>query len=373
VHDLLWFMKKSIVLTLIVSVLSITACDNEKSNNDKNSSFDRSIFLKNIATTIIIPNFVVLQNKTDLMDVAIQKFGTNSNEVNLIAAQTAWEEAYTAWQHCSAFNFGPAELPVFGTLNENIAIFPVNTAKIEDNIGKNNLSFDNFARDTRGFLALDYLIFDLENNSKVLEKYGSMATVRKQYMLKVSADIKKKVDDVNKGWMTYSTTFIANNGTDAGSSTSYLYNEFIKSFESIKNFKVSLPAGKRVGQSKSEPEKVEAYYSGKSVKFLKEHLKAIENIWVGKATNGSDGIGFEEYLASVTGGKELIASTKAQLIAVDAATNALPNERLSKTIQTNISVVETLSNELQKQTRFYKSDMSSLLGIAITFNSGDGD
>jgi predicted lipoprotein len=366
-------MKKSIILGLLIALSIIIACDNNETTNDKISSFDRSVFLKDFAEKIIKPNFTSLKSKTDALDVAIQKFADNSNEINLLAAQAAWEEAYTIWQHCNAFNFGPAEFPVFGTLNENIGIFPVNTIKIEDNIKNNNLSFDNFFRDTRGFLALDYLLFDLDNNSNVLEKYSETAQVRKQYLKNVSADIKKKVDDVNKGWATYSTTFTDNNGTNAGSSTSYLYNEFIKSFETIKNFKVTLPAGKRVGQTKSEPDKVEAYYSGKSVKFLKEHIKAINNIWAGLDRNGNDGLGFEEYLFSVTGGKELIISTKSQLSIVNTAINALPEGRLSATIETNNTVVEKLGNELQKQTRFFKSDMSSLLGIAITFSSGDGD
>jgi uncharacterized protein len=39
----------------------------------------------------------------------------------------------------------------------------------------------------------------------------------------------------------------------------------------------------------------------------------------------------------------------------------------------NHPTVDALHTELQKHTRFFKSDMSSLLGIAITFSSGDGD
>lgn len=366
-------MKKYTTLSFLGLLFFVLACNKTETIEDKSTVFDRTVFLQNMANTIIKPNFAALKTKTDVLDIAVQKFATESNDANLIAAQTAWEDAYTIWQHCNAFNFGPAEFPVFGTLNENIGIFPVNTTKIEDNIKNNNLSFDNFFRDTRGFLTLDYMLFDLENNSKVLAKYGVSASIRKQYLKNVSADIKKKVDEVNTGWATYNTTFTANNGTDAGSSTSYLYNEFIKSFETIKNFKIMLPAGKRVGQTKAEPEKVEAYYSGKSVKFLKEHLKAIENIWAGRTIDGKDGVGFEEYLNTVSGGKELIASTKTQVLAVNTALNALSNDRLSSTIQTKVSIVETLGNELQKQTRFYKSDMSSLLGIAITFSSGDGD
>jgi uncharacterized protein len=366
-------MKKISIISLLAAFVIIIACDNGEPTSDKKSNFDRTILLKDFADKIIKPNFTALKTKTDLMDAAIVKFTNESTEANLVAAQMAWEDTYTIWQHCNAFNFGPAEFPVYGTLSENIGIFPVNTMKIEDNIRENKQSFDNFLRDTRGFLTLDYLLFDLQSNANVLEKYGQTATNRKQYLKNVSADIKKKIDEVNTGWLTYTTKFTANNGTDAGSSTSYLYNEFIKSYEGIKNFKITLPAGKRVGQSKTEPEKVEAYYSGKSVKFLKEHIKAINNIWAGKDINGNDSVGFEEYLTAVTGGAALIVSTKAQLAIINAVVNALPAGRLSNTIQTNNTIVEAVAIELQKQTRFFKSDMSSLLGIAITFNSSDGD
>lgn len=367
-------IRESKFWVIVISIFCVMACNDAEVIGDENAAFDRTAMLQNMTDNVIKPNFAALKTKTDALDLAVQKFATESNEANLKAAQTAWEEAYTVWQYCNAFNFGPAEFPVFGTLIENVGIFPVNTVKIEENIAKNSLSFDNFFRDTRGFLALDYLLFDVDGNAKVLAKFGTAATVRKQYLKNVSADIQQKINEVNAGWTSYEATFIKNNGTDAGSSTSYLYNEFIKSFEGIKNFKVLLPAGKRVGQTQAEPTKVEAYYSGKSLFFLKEHLKAVENIWLGRSMDGKDGVGFEEYLNSVTGGKELITSTKSQLAEAKNAINALPeNDRLSQTIETNVAIVEKAGIELQKQTRFFKSDMSSLLGIAITYSSGDGD
>jgi predicted lipoprotein len=364
-------MKYLSFITLFFSAFLIWACSKDNSNTQ--TSFDRSKLLENMANNIIKPNFAALKTKTDALDAATKKFVAESNAANLVAAQNAWEDAYMAWLHCNAFNFGAADLPVFGSLNDNIAIFPVNTALIESKIRQNSLSFDNFDRDTRGFLALDYLLFDLDGNENVLKKYSATATARKQYLQNVAADIKKKIDDVNVAWATQTEAFIKNNGTDVGSSTSQLYNEFVASYEDSRNFRILIPAGKRVGQIKTEPTKVEGYYSGKSVKFLREYLKAIDNIWAGRAINGQDGIGFEEYLNSVVGGKELVTNSKTQFAALVAAANALPDLPLSTTITNNPAALDKLAVEAQKQTRFFKSDMSSLLGIAITFSSGDGD
>lgn len=355
---------------ICISLLPLWGCDSS-SDGTPTQDFDRKALLQNMANDLIIPAFSNLQQKVVTMETAIRNFSQNPNSSTLTTAQQAWEEAYIAWQSCNAYNFGPGELPVFGTLTDNIGVFPVSTIKIENNITNQNLSFDNFDRDARGFLALDYLLFDLEGNDRVLPKFAN--ATRREYTLRVAQDILTKVTTVKTGWDTYQTNFINNSGTDAGSSTAILYNEFVKSFEAAKNFKVQLPAGQRAGQTNPEPTRVEAYYSGKSLLFLEAHLSAIQHIWEGRKANGQDGIGFEEYLASVEGGPELISQTRTQLTSVRQAKARVPAGSLAQTIRTNLSVVQDLGVELQKQTRFYKSDMASLLGIAITFNSGDGD
>jgi len=355
---------------MCVGLMTLWGCDSTQ-NDGPNQDFDRKALLENMADGLIIPAFTTLQQRTTAMEAAVRTFTENPNATNLIAAQQAWEAAYLTWQSCNAYNFGPGELPVFGTLTDNIGVFPVSTQKIENNITTQNLSFDNFDRDARGFLALDYLLFDLEGNDRVLPKFTN--PTRRQYTRQVAQDIVTKVTAVRTGWDAYRTSFVANVGTDAGSSTAVLYNEFVKSFEAAKNFKVQLPAGQRAGQTAPEPTRVEAYYSGKSMVFLEAHLTAIQNIWEGKKANGQDGIGFEEYLEAVEGGKDLITQTRNQLTSVRQAKTRVPAGSLSQTIRTNLSIVQDLGVELQKQTRFYKSDMASLLGIAITFNSGDGD
>lgn len=76
----------------------------------------------------------------------------------------------------------------------------------------------------------------------------------------------------------------------------------------------------------------------------------------------------------MAGGSELIALTEAQWSKVEDALNAVPTDQpFSVLVANEHPAVDALHTELQKHTRFFKSDMSSLLGIAITFSSGDGD
>jgi predicted lipoprotein len=153
-----------------------------------------------------------------------------------------------------------------------------------------------------------------------------------------------------------------------------LYNEFVRSFENIKNYKVGLPAGKRPGQTMPEPLRTEAFYSGYSLEALKEHLNAIRHIYDGNTGGGAVTPGFKAYLNSVVGGPELISATEAQWLLVKVALDAVPVDKpLSQLMQEEHLSIDALHTELQKHTRFFKSDLSSLLGIAITFSSSDGD
>jgi hypothetical protein len=51
----------------------------------------------------------------------------------------------------------------------------------------------------------------------------------------------------------------------------------------------------------------------------------------------------------------------------------LPASNLSTAISNDFNRVDEVHTELLKLTRFYKSDLSSLIGIAVTYSSGDGD
>jgi uncharacterized protein len=361
-----------IVLTAALSTGWI-ACDEGDSNNS--DDFDRSIMLQNMADNIIIPAYAELSEKVVLLQNAITLFTQNPTLTSLADVQQVWEETYLAWQYANAFNFGPAgEEGLLRGLVEEIGTFPISESKINTILSSGTYNLSDFNRDARGFLAIEFLIFNLNDDDQaVVDAFTS--AIYKQYLNDLISNIKSRVDNVNTAWNgAYKSAFINNDGTDVGSSTSQLYNEFVRSFESIKNFKIELPLGRRPGQTQAEPTLVEAYYSGKSVKMFKGHVAAIENVWYGKKKDGTDGIGFEEYLQNVTGGDDLIISIKVQLELIKSTMNAIAETpRFSSQLQSAPEPIDAFRIELQKHTRYFKSDMSSLLGIAITFNSSDGD
>lgn len=363
------FFKFYFVIFVLISFFGLSSCGND--TETKKTEFDRKELLANIATNLIIPSYQNLESNTNLLVEATQNFTQNPSVSTLEAAQSAWKSAYLSFQDANVYNFGAAQ-GTLGSLLENVGTFPVSTTKIENYITAGNSSLNNFDRDSRGFLGVEYLLFDKENKTNIVSKYTD--SKRKEYLLAVVQNIQTEVKKVNDSWKNgYKETFTNNIGTDAGSGVSILFNEWNKSFESIKNFKLGLPLGRRAGQTQADPKLVEAYYSKESILFLKAHFSTIERIWYGKMLNGQDGVGFEEYLMSIEGGEAIVLETKAQLEEVEKVINLLPNENLQTQIISNPTAINNVLTEMQKLTRFFKSEMISLLGITITYDSGDGD
>jgi predicted lipoprotein len=362
-------------MVICFSLFVLSACEKEKTSEE--GAFNREEMLLNYADNLILPAYQEAHNAAIKLADEVDLFVAQTTTEQLLSLKNAWVNAYAKWQFVKAYNLGPAAPQGFQkSLLEEIATFPVSESKIDQLLSSGNFNLNDFNRDSRGYLAVEYLIYGNinQNATEVLELFNNQQH-RKNYLLACANHIKSKLNEVLVQWNTsYKPIFLSNIGTDVGSSTSILYNEFIKSFESIKNFKIELPLGKRPGQTKAEPQLVEAYYSGLSIYFLKLHLQYMQQIYFGSALSGNKELGFKHYLETVTGGKELVETTLIQWDNVLKAAELLTdNTPLSQLVVDNPESVETLRMELQKHTRFFKSDMSSLLGIAITFSSGDGD
>jgi len=358
-------------LVLFVSVaLGVVSCGEEDMPDMNTIDFDRSAMLANIADNLIIPNFESLQSSVDELSLTTDAFIQEGTEESLSALRNSWVTAVKDHQHCSAFGFGPAQL-LLGEYARVLGVFPVNEDKIELAILDSDFDLENsFDRDIRGFYSVEYLIYGKGiSDGELIASFGQN---RKDYLRLLVDELKTTFDDIVEEWNTdYREEFVNDDATSAGSSISLLYNGFVKDYENLKNFKVELPAGLSADQNSPMGSLVEAFYSGISRDLIIEHFASSKNIWYGQSRAGQDGIGFEEYLETVVGGPELINQTKAALARIDESIANLPQGRLSESV--NAQEIITLRDDLQSNTANFKSSIVSLLGLTITFNSGDGD
>src|SRR5690606_6381612 len=108
--------------------------------------------------------------------------------------------------------------------------------------------------------------------------------------------------------------------------------------------------------------------------LIATNFASIRQIYFGDSFENQQGKGFDDYLKAVDGGEALVSETLLQMNATQQAIENIPAGRLSEQIaNNNYSAAEAVHTELSRLTRFIKSDMSSMLGISITYSSGDGD
>jgi uncharacterized protein len=373
-------MRRISVLLVISAVflVLIEGCKKKDKDNDPEPSFDRRAMLSNVGNNIIIPNYQSLKAAVDKLDSATAAFNLNPDNTNLVNLQNIFKDAYRAWQICSVFDLGPAETEYFRI---NMNTFPTDSVQINSNISSGSYNMDAIANwDAKGFPGMDYLLFGTgADNNAILLRYttDSDAANRKQYLADLTADMKAKTNTVLTAWLpsggNYINTFVNTDGTDIGSSIGQLVNQLNYDYEILKNYKLGVPLGKQ-NLGTQLPEKVEAYYSGISTELLLLQIKAIENIFLGKSSQG-DGLGFDDYLDQIGAqynGGSLATAIKNQFASATAKLELL-SDPLSADIQSNTALAEAAYVEVQKLVVLLKTDMPSALGVLITYFDNDGD
>jgi len=372
-------MKIKLLFLLAIAFVTVFFVQCKENDPSPDSKFDKAGMLRNIGENVIIPAYSDLKISVDSLHYISNLFIASTSPENLLHLQQAFQKAYLNFQSVSVFEFGPADLEL---IRPNFNTFPCDTSEINSKIQAGNFTLSTIADlDVKGFPGLDYLLFgSSHNNQVVISKFTTdvNAEKRKSYLTALIKELKNKADIVNSAWSptggNYITTFKNNTGTDVGSSLGLLVNQLNFDYETLKNFKIGIPLGKK-SLGTTFPSKVEAFYSQSSIELAKQHLKAIENLYLGRSKQGSDGLGLDDYLLhnqSQYNGSSLSDAIKSQLSKAYSKLNLIPDP-LSETIINNPGVVDSAYNELQKLVVFFKTDMPSALGVLITYQDNDGD
>ena len=358
------------ILLLLVS-LFFSAC---QSNNDVDEpTFDRANLLGNYASNIFQPATQAVLNRTQALLKSVGTFRENPSAGTLKAAQERWDATYRAWLRVSTLNFGPGGTEgLRRTLVEEVALWPVNTAGVEQKLSEEAPSVTDGKRNTRGLLAVEYLLFGLGSDEAAVAQFTD---ARFTYLEIVVNKLLEDFERLSTAWNgAYGEQFIAATGTDVKSSSTQMFNELNRSLEALRDVKFAIPMGLIAGQSKAQPELAEARFSRNSLAYLQLHYQAIVDQWYGRSLAGEDGVGWEEYLLSVPEGPRLVQKIKDQFTIVETLFDQLPEgASLQDLAQEPPAEITQLQQALQQLTRYLKSDSSSLLSLAITFSTGDGD
>jgi predicted lipoprotein len=362
----------AVVIFLTAAVFS-SCSDDDPADNIPAASFDRKAMLTEVAEELIIPNFTELRNSVNTLSQATNDFVGETNSTNLEVMRNAWIEAAVDHQHCSAFGFGPAAFGL-GGYAKVLGVYPVDTDRVETIIADQNLNSEAFfletvENDIRGFYTVEYLIFGSgESDADLIAGFGED---RKKYLSLAVNQLQSTFESIVNEWNnSYLQDFTSNDGIAKGTPMQLYYNGFVQDYENIKNFKLELPGGLIAGES-ADPSLVEAFYSGISGRLIAENWENSKNIYFGRSRDGSEITGFDEYVASVEGGQTIVQETAVAIDAIDEDVAALPPDPLSASISDQ--AIADLASSLQNNTANFKANIFSLLGLEVSFNSGDGD
>ncbi len=372
-------MRKTFVLSGIVGLflVFIGACETKKPNK-QTDNFDKKSLLTNIGTNLIVPGYDSLVLETDSLVARASVFiaNTDANALTKLRAQVlkTWER----FELISAFEIGPADAEI---LRASVNTFPCDTAQIMSKIKAGDYDLSAAADiDAKGFPALDFLLFEIDSDTKnTLHRFNtaSYAGNAKQYLQKVIAEISTKSSQMQHMWKPgggdYLHSFIQNTSSGVGGAMGMLVNQFCFDIEILKNAAIGIPAGKK-SLGLMYPEKCEAYYSSHSLNLAKLHLKQLEQIYTGNSFAG-EGIGFDDYLHHLQSkyGQEMLYDVIAKkFTSARAKLDAVP-ETLAQSVNTHTSEVDAVYNELQQLVVLLKVDMTSALGVQITYQDNDGD
>lgn len=359
---------------LLISLAVVASCKKKDSGAEEPANpFDKQGMLVNEADNVVLPCYTQFKISLDSLSSAFNAFKAAETITGFQLVKQRLHAAYLDYQHISLFGFGPGEDV---SIRANFNVFPTKTANIDANITAGTYDLASLSNlSAKGFPALDYLFYGLNQSESDQMQLFSSNPNRKKYVSDVLNDMSQKVNAVIAGWNgTYRSTFINSLGTDVGSSIGFLVNQLNYELDYLKNSKMAIPLGLKSGGTLL-PANCEAYYGGQSLPYVVETLNAIENMYLGRSRSGQDGKGFDDYLDHLNiayPGGTLNAAIKAQFLLAKTKLNEVGNP-LSDQVVTNYNTVNTAYKELVKLLVLLKTDMPSNLGVVITYQDGDGD
>lgn len=356
---------------LLTGIVCISGCkDKDDNDNECLGNYPVNGFLSHYADNIIVPDYQDFKVHLDELAGRISEFSLLKNSENLDSVRSYFKKTYINWQYVEAYEFGPAE-DVF--LRSSLNNFPLNESALIAKLKNEDYDFSSPATYDKGFPALDYLFFGYANDSIALLDSFIGEPKLMTYAVKVVEDMKSRTDAVVSKWINegYLSQFKQNTGLAAGQSFSLVVNSLNENFEILRRKRIGLPSGV-LTLNFPNPTEVEGLYSKTSLALAKSSLAASERYFQGDNGEGFDNV--LDFIGAKKNGENLSLAITNQFKKAETALEAIP-ETLSESVTENTVLVVNAYNSLSPLVILLKSDMPSVMCIAITYvdNPSDSD
>ena len=342
-------------------------------------NFDKKALLENLTNTYILPSLDAYKNSVESLDLAANTFSSSPNTTNLNILRNSWVNSLLNWQDVSMLDFGPAEYIV---LKSQTNTYPSDTNLINQNITNGTWTFASATfNDQKGYQALDFLLNRPGHNDQQLVDYFLSTSNSTNYLTDIIQDLVVNMTYVHTEWnSSYKVNFINDFESNAqGSSVSNIVNALNLHYEYyLRRGKIGLPLGVFNGFSQQEmPELVECYYYGQSLPFAIRAVESLQNFINGSnydfpEENNSGLDNYMDFIGAQHSGTNLSTVINNKLNEIVLNLNGL-NDPLSNEVITNKTAVSNAYTKLQELVPLLKVDMTSALGVLITYQDNDGD
>lgn len=355
--------KFIVALLLTVTALVTVNCKKKTDEPIVEDDFNKSELLSNVATNIIIPQYLNFQAELNQLSIDYSTFIGDQTTGNLSIVQDQLIETYISWQNAKTFEIGPA---MNIGLRAAIGAFPTDTAQVTANAASGSYNLGSLSNASAiGLSAIEFMLFR-HNELSYFSDNGYQ-----QYGTDVIQKMQNEINQVVAQWQGgYSSTFIASTGTESTSSFSRLVNEFNLDYELIKNAKVGIPIGKQ-SLGILRPEYIEARRSGIALQLIEAGVKQSKRLFNGNKLDGSAGKGFDDYLIALDK-STLVNSINSKYDQILAAENALSGT-FEQNLDANLQGLDNLYLRMAEIVVMTKTDMPSAFGVLITYQDNDGD
>lgn len=363
-------MKKIYIAALAAGLMLVQACKPKEANPLDN--YNRGKMLSDMYTNAIQPLHAAFVTEATSFNDLAQAFAVAPTLQNLQVLQQQWIATQQAWQTCEPINVGDVRESF---INTKINSWPANTGFIEGFIAGSDELNEAFIHSkgttSKGLPTLEYLLFGSDNTTVLQQLTGTPR--RMQYLTAVAADLNTNAIAIKDQWLSYESGFTGSTGLAIDGSTNLLVNALLEYEEFIKNDKVGAPLGKKTNNI-AQPGSVESALSNTSIPHILHNLDGIDAMLNGTYT-GDSGNGLYTYLDAVDpmeNGTKLSDRIKGQIVLCRNAANTI-NGTLEEAVVNNPTQVDALYLEMKKLTVLLKVDMTSILGVTVTFTDNDGD
>jgi predicted lipoprotein len=336
----------------------------------------RRTMLSDLANYVILPGYERLTNEATALVDATSALETSPAATTLAGAQLAWRRTRAAWKQSEAFAIGPAE-----TLRTaaKIDFSPIRADRIESAIRAGGTptadSIEELGANQKGFLAIEYLLFD--PNGDAAAALADLGDAHRRALVRALAEnLRDEVTLLRDAWAPDGGNFIhelvmAGKGSlefpTVKSAVDELVNQLIFLSEEIADAQLLAALGRDTGTP--DPEALDAHRSENGLADLLDGLTGLQNVYYG-AYAGRDASGFSDVIVVST--PDIDGSIGLAIRRCFETATRIPGP-LETALYEEPELVERAQVRAKELMRSLEVDLVSALGATLRFNPNDGD